>query len=91
MVRTIQGPPPQGCTQELEFHPYGDYLASATGTQLKLWDTRRKECIKVSNFVLYLSNFQLFFRLTSGILHRSVFVDSVPMASGLSQATLEAR
>lgn len=56
VVRTIQGPSPQGCVQGLEFHPFGDYLASATGTQLKLWDTRRKECIKVKILIQIATN-----------------------------------
>ncbi len=30
----------------IDFHPYGDFLASGSAdTNLKLWDTRRKGCI----------------------------------------------
>ncbi|KAL6080033.1 Katanin p80 WD40 repeat-containing subunit B1 [Balamuthia mandrillaris] len=33
----------------MEFHPYGNFLASCAGNHLKLWDVRRKECIQTYN------------------------------------------
>ncbi len=78
MVRTLTGH--RSSCLSLEFHPFGDFLASGSlDTNLKVWDLRRKDCI------------QTYKGHSKGVKRLSISPDGKWVASGCESGQVKVR